>query len=116
GLGGDVDGTFFKGVVKDTAVLSPANMLILACSQAQKANPTWEANLDPSQRDQWPSSRHEGRTDLLCADGHAEKPWRKDVINPQNLFWRQRWNNDNQPHPEVPNWPYNAADAARVEE
>jgi prepilin-type processing-associated H-X9-DG protein len=97
-------------------IVSTPNMIVLACSQAQKVNPTWEANLDPTGRDQWPSSRHGGRTDILFADGHAEKPWRKDVVNPRNEFWRQRWNNDNKPHFEVPDWPYNGADAARVEE
>ncbi len=116
GLGGDTDGGWFKGVVKDTTVISTPNMIVLGCSQAQKFNPTWEANLDPTQRDQWPSSRHSGRTDLLFADGHAEKPWRKDVINPRNETWRSRWNNDNSPHWEIADWSYNASDAARVEE
>jgi prepilin-type processing-associated H-X9-DG protein len=116
GLGGDVDGGFYKGVVKDTMVVSPANMIVLGCSQAQKVNPTWEANLDPTQRDQWPSSRHSGRTDLLFADGHADKPLRKDVINPRNDQWRRRWNNDNDPHYDVADWTYVPADAAKVEE
>jgi prepilin-type N-terminal cleavage/methylation domain-containing protein/prepilin-type processing-associated H-X9-DG protein len=112
GLGGDVDGAWYLGLVKDTIIVSPPNMIAIGCSQAQKINPTWEANLDPTQRDQWPSSRHEGRTDLLFADGHAERSWRKDVVNPQNTFWRSRWNNDHNPHWEVANWPYNATDAA----
>jgi prepilin-type N-terminal cleavage/methylation domain-containing protein/prepilin-type processing-associated H-X9-DG protein len=116
GLGGDVDGGFFKGVVRDTMIVSTPGMIVLACSQAQKLNPTWEANLDPTQRDQWPSSRHGGRTDILFADGHAEKPWRKDVINPSNEAWRRRWNNDNNPHFEVPNWAYDPADAGRTEQ
>lgn len=116
GLGGDVDGGWFKGVVKDTSIVNTPNMIVLACSQAQKLNPTWEANLDPTQRDQWPSSRHEGRSDILFADGHAEKVWRKDVINPRNETWRRRWNNDYNPHWEIPDWPYNAADAGKVEQ
>jgi prepilin-type N-terminal cleavage/methylation domain-containing protein len=116
GLGGDVDGGFYKGQVKDTSIVNTANMIVLGCSQAQQNNPTWEGNLDPTQRDQWPCSRHEGRTDILCADGHAEKPPRKDVVNPSNNFWRARWNNDNQPHLEVANWAYNAADAAAPEQ
>jgi prepilin-type N-terminal cleavage/methylation domain-containing protein/prepilin-type processing-associated H-X9-DG protein len=116
GLGGDVDGQHFKGIVSDSGVKSPANMIVLGCSQARKQNPTWEANLDPNQRDQWPSSRHGGRTDLLFADGHAEKPIRKDVINPRNEFWRSKWNSDNKPHFEIPDWPYNAAEAGKVEE
>jgi prepilin-type N-terminal cleavage/methylation domain-containing protein/prepilin-type processing-associated H-X9-DG protein len=115
GLGGDVDGGFYKGAVKDTTIVNTANMIVLGCSQAQQNLPTWEGNLDPTQRDQWPCSRHEGRTDMLFADGHAEKPPRKDVINPSNNYWRSRWNNDNQPHLEVANWAYNAADAAAPE-
>ncbi len=115
GLGGDVDGGFFKGILRDSAVVAPANMIVLGCSQARKQTPTWEANLDPNQRDQWPSSRHGGRTDLLFADGHAEKPMRKDVINPRNEFWRVKWNNDNKPHWEH-DWAYNAGEAGKVEE
>ena len=115
GLGGDVDGGYFMGVVKDTMLRNTPNMIVLGCSQAQQVNPTWEANLDPTQRDQWPSSRHGGRTDLLFADGHAEKGWRKDVINPRNDAWRRRWNNDYSPHYEIADWAYNAADAANVE-
>jgi prepilin-type processing-associated H-X9-DG protein len=106
GMGGDVDGGFFKGVVKDTTIVSTPNMIVLGCSQAQKLNPTWEANLDPTQSDQWPSNRHNRRTNLLFADGHSEAPKRKDVIDPNNNTWRSRWNNDNQPHPEF-NWTVN---------
>jgi prepilin-type N-terminal cleavage/methylation domain-containing protein/prepilin-type processing-associated H-X9-DG protein len=116
GMGGDVDGGFYKGAVKDTDIRSPANMIVLGCSQAAQVTPTWEANLDPTQRDQWPCSRHEGRTSMLFADGHSEKPPRKDVINPSNDTWRRRWNNDNQPHYEVPNWAYDPNDAARPEQ
>ena len=116
GLGGDVDGSWFRGVVKDTMIVSTPNMIVLGCSQAQKLNPTWEANLDPTERDQWPSSRHAGRTDLLFADGHAERPYRKDVINPRNEQWRSRWNNDYKPHFEIADWPYNAGDAGRVKQ
>ncbi len=116
GLGGDVDGGYYKGPVTEMMVKNPSQMIVLGCSQAQKQNPTWEANLDPTQRDQWPCSRHEGRTDILFADGHAEKCARRDVVNPQLDYWRSRWNNDNQPHPEIGSWPYNAADAAAVEQ
>ena len=116
GLGGDVDGGYFQGVVKDFMIVNTPNMIVLGCSQAKMANPTWEANLDPTQSDQWPSSRHEGRTDLLFADGHAEKAWRKDVINPRNETWRRRWNNDYQPHYEVADWPYDPVAASAIEQ
>lgn len=54
---------------------------------------------------QFPSNRHNYRTDLLFADGHVETPIRSVVINPENLYWRACWNNDNDPHLEVANWP-----------
>jgi prepilin-type processing-associated H-X9-DG protein len=69
---------------------------------------TWPANLDPTQFDQWPSNRHNRRTDILFADGHAQSARRKDVIDPANQVWRRYWNNDNQPHNEV-SWSVNWA-------
>ena len=102
GLGGDVDGGAYKGVVKDTAVVSPSEMIMLGDSQAQQKNYSWEANLDPTQTDQWPSNRHSRKTDLLFAEGHAETAQRGKVIDStKNAPWRSRWNNDNQPHNEI---------------
>jgi prepilin-type N-terminal cleavage/methylation domain-containing protein/prepilin-type processing-associated H-X9-DG protein len=116
GLGGDVDGVFYKGLVKDTTVRNPSSMICMGCSQAsQNSVGTWEANLDPTTQSQWPCSRHNGRTDLLCCDGHVEKALRKEVINPNNLEWRARWNNDNQPHLEDGSWLYLPAYAAAVD-
>ena len=74
----------------------------------------FNANLDPVLNDatdnlagnghgQCPSNRHNYRADLLFADGHVESPKRNDAINPADLAWRARWNNDNDPHTEV-NW------------
>jgi len=40
------------------------------------------------------------RTDIMFADGHAEKAIRNNVIDSRNRDWRARWNNDHQPHPE----------------
>jgi prepilin-type N-terminal cleavage/methylation domain-containing protein/prepilin-type processing-associated H-X9-DG protein len=115
GMGGDVDGGFYKGAVKDTDIRNAANMIVLGCSQAQQVNPSWEANLDPTQPDQWPSNRHNRRTNLLFADGHSEAPKRKDVIDPSNTNpWRSRWNNDNQPHPEY-SWTVNASQEAQID-
>jgi prepilin-type N-terminal cleavage/methylation domain-containing protein/prepilin-type processing-associated H-X9-DG protein len=110
GLGGDIDGGFYQGPVTDTSVVSPASMFMLADSRAlQGNNPNirvsqtgWEANLDPTQDGQWPSNRHNYRTDLLFADGHAETQKRHDLIDPaKNSRWRASWNNDNQPHNEI---------------
>jgi prepilin-type N-terminal cleavage/methylation domain-containing protein/prepilin-type processing-associated H-X9-DG protein len=117
GLGGDVDGGLAKGPVKDTMVAHPADMIMLGDSQAKKLNPTWEGNMDPTSPDQWPSNRHNRRTDLLFCDGHADRPLRKDVINPNNDAWRRRWNNDNQPHYDIgtPYWPVNPAQEAALD-
>ena len=123
GLGGDVDGGFTRGPQKDSSVVSPAMMIAFGCAKAQKNGYTWEANLDPTQSDQWPCSRHGGKTDLLFADGHHEHPARKDVIDPKNVAWRARWNNDNDPHvggagskpPPVPDWSYSVGVAAAVD-
>ena len=121
GLGGDVDGGFTRGPQKESTVVSPAMMIAFGCSRAQAKGFTWEANLDPTQSDQWPCSRHSGHTDLLFADGHHEHPLRKDVIDPKNTVWRARWNNDNDPHigggkqPTIPDWTYTLGLAAAVD-
>ncbi len=114
GLGGDVDGTFFKGRVTDSTVVSSSRMIMVACSKALENNPSWEANLDPTQSDQWPSNRHSARSNIIFADTHAERPKRKDVIDPANIVWRSRWNNDNKPHTEV-TWTVIAADEAVID-
>jgi len=102
GLGGDVDGGFYKGPVKEDMVVSPSQMIMLGDSQAQAKGYSWEANLDATQADQWPSNRHSRKTNLLCADGHAETAIRNNVIDPAvDNAWRARWNNDNQPHNEI---------------
>ena len=110
GLGGDVNGGFYQGPVKDANVASPSQMIMVADVPAIKnaALISFNANLDPTDstpgHSQWPANRHSLRTVLICADGHAESPRRNDVINPApGGLWRPRWNNDNQPHNEY-NW------------
>jgi len=98
GLGGDI-GTVPE--VRESAVLSPANMIMLADS---RTDTNWDGNIDARQADQWPAKRHGDRTNLQFADGHAEAARRADVVNPRNIEWRRRWNNDNEPHNEVGNW------------
>jgi len=39
---------------------------------------------------------------------------RKDVIDPRNMTWRARWNNDNDPHPSI-SWTVNAAEEAKLD-
>jgi prepilin-type N-terminal cleavage/methylation domain-containing protein/prepilin-type processing-associated H-X9-DG protein len=107
GLGGDVNGGFYHGIVKDTTVVAPAQMICLADSRGA-AGGEWEANLDPTDtgsgddNGQLPSNRHNYKTDIAFCDGHVEIAIRNDVINPADgSAWRSRWNNDNKPHDEV---------------
>ncbi len=118
GLGGDINGGLTQGLLKDSAVVRPTEMIMLGDARAY-ANPAsvgvWPANLDPTQSDQWPSSRHNGRTDIMFCDGHAESALRTAVIDPAKQEWRRRWNNDNDPHLEV-NWTVNWAEANKPDQ
>lgn len=115
GLGGDIDGPWFQGPVKESMVRSPSRMIAVGDVRALK-NPSgiaFNANMDPTanspEHTEWPSSRHSGRADLLFCDGHVESPRRGEVIDPKpDNAWRNRWNNDDQPHNEV-RWTINAA-------
>jgi prepilin-type N-terminal cleavage/methylation domain-containing protein/prepilin-type processing-associated H-X9-DG protein len=103
GLGGDINGSWYQGPVTESMVIRPVDMIMLGETRAPE-NPAgvWPVNIDPTQSDQWPSNRHNRRTDIMYADGHVQAAMRKDVINPAlNNIWRARWNNDNQPHNEV---------------
>jgi len=98
GLGGDI------GVVpevRESAVVSPSSMIMLADS---KTDASWDGNIDPKESDQWPAKRHNQRSNFMFADGHAESALRKEAVNPKNVDWRRRWNNDNDPHTEIGNW------------
>ena len=116
GLGGDINGGFYQGPVTESMVIRPVDMMMLGDITAP-ANPVgkWPANLDPTQQDQWPSNRHNRRTDLMFADGHAQTGIRKQVIDPANGVWRARWNNDNKPHNEV-TWTVNWAQEALIDQ
>jgi hypothetical protein len=122
GLGGDVNGGWYQGPVKETLVLSPAQMIMAADVPAIKnaALISFNANLDPTDgtpgHSQWPANRHSLRTILASPDGHVEHPKRNDVINsaPNNL-WRSRWNNDNKPHNEY-TWTPNPVYMSQVDQ
>jgi len=123
GLGGDINGGFRASkrikMVKESMVRKPTEMIMIGDARAF-ANPAvdspnaWPANLDPGQEDQWPANRHGGQTDLLFCDGHAERAQRRNVIDPKNMLWRAKWNNDNDPHKEV-NWTVNWTREARMD-
>ena len=99
GLGGDINGGSFKGLVSEGMVVGPSEMIVLGDS---RADASLDANIDPTETDQWPSSRHRGRADIVFADAHVESPRRHDLIDPAaDNPWRRRWNNDNQSHDEI---------------
>jgi len=100
GLGGDVN---VVGEVKDSLVKSPVNMIMVGDS---KPDGSFDGNIDPKTPAEWPSNRHNRRTDMMFCDGHAEGARRKDVIDPNNSLWRGRWNNDNSAHTEI-SWTVN---------
>ena len=106
GVGGDVSGGVAARPVKDSTVMAPAQFLIVGDVPAAQTGISFNANLDPQDNSnshtQRPSNRHNRHTDLLFADGHVERPLRNDVINSaKDWIWRNRWNNDNQPHNET---------------
>lgn len=107
GLGGDIDGGFYRGPVKDTQILKPSEMIAYGDVPAVEnaALISYNANLDVTDTSaghtQCPSNRHNYRTDLAFCDGHVESPRRNDVRNPNDQRWRSRWNSDNQPHMEI---------------
>jgi len=110
GLGGDVD-VFPE--VKDSKVKKPSEMIMLADS---KPDASFDGNIDPTTPSEWPSNRHSRRTCIMFADGHAEAPSRKDVIDPNPRgVWRSRWNNDNLPHDDLYNWTVNPSQEATID-
>ncbi len=118
GLGGDVNDP--KNLVKETKVAAPSQMIAIGDVPAVKTGMNFNANMDVSDdsfyHTQRPANRHEFKTALLFADGHAESPKRNDVIDPApNSSWRSRWSNDNQPHNEF-SWTVNAAYSSRQDQ
>jgi prepilin-type N-terminal cleavage/methylation domain-containing protein/prepilin-type processing-associated H-X9-DG protein len=116
GLGGDVDQPMFPEI-KESEVIAPANMIMLGDSRpgtgeklTRASRGQFDANIDPTTESEWPASRHNRRTVLMFADGHAENPLRKDVVDPRNDYWHRRWNND---QGLSPIWTYSAAAANR---
>ncbi|MFN0068852.1 MAG: type II secretion system protein [Limisphaerales bacterium] len=119
GLGGDVDQAMFPEI-KESEVLSPANMIMVGDSRpgtgekiTRASRGSFDANIDPTTEGEWPASRHNRRTTLMFADGHAENPRRKDVVDPRNDFWHRRWNNDGGLSPV---WSSTAAAADRLDQ
>ncbi len=110
GLGGDIDGGWSQGPVKDSQILKPSEMIGYGDVPAIKnaALISYNANMDATDtsagHSQCPSNRHHYRTDLAFCDGHVEGPKRNDVRDPNSITWRNRWNSDGQPHLGI-TWP-----------
>ncbi len=116
GLGGDVDGSQSKGPLRESAVRVPSEMIAMGDvkgdDNANNLVNKFSANLDPTAAEQgtpytqWVSNRHNYRSDILFADGHADGTGkRQDIMGPTSALWRPRWNNDNDYHKEVVPWP-----------
>jgi prepilin-type processing-associated H-X9-DG protein len=121
-MGGDIDGGWYQGPLKESMVRSPSRMIMVGDVRALKepGSINFNANLDPTANSpahtEWPSSRHNYRTDLLFVDGHVESAKRTEVIDPKkDNPWRSRWNNDDQPHNEV-SWTINPTWAASLDQ
>jgi prepilin-type N-terminal cleavage/methylation domain-containing protein len=128
GMGGDVNGGFYQGPMKDTNIRNPSDMIMLGDVKAT-ANASlisFDANLDPTGLrsgvglSEWPSNRHNYLIDFTCADGHVESDKRElgnelGPVSPTDSTWRRRWNNDDMPHDgtdgtqQVPTWTFNPA-------
>jgi prepilin-type processing-associated H-X9-DG protein len=100
-------------------------MLADAKSGSGEAKPTtgsFDANVDPQNPAERPANRHNFRTVIMFADGHAEAVLRRMVVDPRNDQWRARWNLDNRPHsprsgdtPTIADWTVNPADERRID-
>jgi prepilin-type N-terminal cleavage/methylation domain-containing protein/prepilin-type processing-associated H-X9-DG protein len=118
GLGGDQPLT---KAVRESQVAKPAEMIGLGDGKMGNDSgafpgpfPYYDCTIDPTTEREWPANRHQGRTVLVFADGHVEAPKRQKAIDPNDVTWRCRWNNDNQSHPEY-TWIVDAATEGQID-
>jgi prepilin-type N-terminal cleavage/methylation domain-containing protein/prepilin-type processing-associated H-X9-DG protein len=112
GLGGDIDGGLYQGPITDSMVKKPTDMIWICDvpSVPKTITPNFNGNTEPadtktvSGHSACPANRHNYHTDVLFCDGHVESPKRNDVRDPNNSYWRARWNNDNDPHLSYGYW------------
>lgn len=96
-----------RGQLGSEAVVNPSNMIVIGDTVDDGI---WDGSLDgndgPFNLAEAPSDRHDKGANIVMADGHVA--WRLQsewIVDPgrgdDEVFIRaQRWNNDNQPHPE----------------
>lgn len=97
GLGGDINPPA-RLELRPAMVTKPSDMIAIADTVADR---NFDGSIDPRNPREAPSGRHNGYTVVIFADGHVESPKRSDVIDPNNQFWRARWNCDNEPKPTI---------------
>jgi prepilin-type N-terminal cleavage/methylation domain-containing protein/prepilin-type processing-associated H-X9-DG protein len=112
GLGGYPEGVT-QHPTAESRILAPSEMIAVgdvAPGRTSPAPPGWPmasffstsghfdvASPDPAY---WPGSHHNGRANMLFADGHVESARQSTWIS-TNPAARARWNNDHEPHPET---------------
>jgi prepilin-type N-terminal cleavage/methylation domain-containing protein/prepilin-type processing-associated H-X9-DG protein len=88
--------------IKTAMVRNPADMIAVADSMPLIGYPRIYAYLLAVGDGSLPSNeRHNGGSNVSFADGHAVNIPNKRLIADNDLA-RRRWNNDNQPHNEIP--------------
>ena len=102
GLGPVAVGGVGEAVVRERDVKSPSDMIAIADSMPQPGFPDIYAFLLSISSAPNPE-RHNHGSNVLFADGHVVTVQDKLLISTED-FNRRRWNRDNEPHPEVPNW------------
>ena len=132
GLGGDVDGGWYQGAVRDSTVKKPSEMIAIGDVKAEQ-NPAlinFDANLDPTSpypHSEWPSNRHDYYIDFLYCDGHVTATKRLiggngGPVSPTDTKWRERWDNDDMAHDgalgqgdAVPSWTFDPRSAGQLD-
>ncbi len=99
GVGGDINGGSFKGLVKESAVIHPVEMIVLGDSLADAFAGCQSRSYRIRSMAFKPAPRP---ANLSFADSHCESPKRHDLIDPSpGNPWRRRWNNDDRSHDEI---------------
>ncbi len=98
GLGGHVEDANpdFAEYVRENDVKRPTEMIMITDSVS---NGNWDSWVSPNKRDRqnWPSKRHFGNSEVLFCDGHVERILRSKLREQEDYAMRL-WNNDFQSH------------------
>jgi prepilin-type N-terminal cleavage/methylation domain-containing protein/prepilin-type processing-associated H-X9-DG protein len=93
------------GVLRDSEIISPCNMIEIGDSQSDyygdyliTCGSMYPGDGVKSQ--QWPGNRHRKGANIVFVDGHVENATQKKWLE-KTPERRRRWNFDNEPHPET---------------